>query len=341
MGDVLGKLWGASEEGRVDGDPVGDASPVFDGPGRIRSARRLRRRGVRAHLEAALSRAGPFRPARRPFALRVFGRFLSGVLDTFGAIRGAPKLCSAEPRTVDLRTVMFGRGPGLVGLEEPSENSARPGKRRENLLLVVSPPVGGDERSPNVRALVAAGLSAGWSVAVHSRDKGSLFDPEALRECVEAARALAGPGALTGVVGLSVGAHEACKARLPYPVVSVSNGYDLGEAMRRMHPLARARVARRTAKPLRKALADASPEDLSCVRELLDARAPTLLVNSRNDPLVPDSCVEIGEAIAAEGGLVACVTTHRGGHLGFVGRGGQRWAFEAALGFLESAVVEV
>jgi hypothetical protein len=28
----------------------------------------------------------------------------------------------------------------------------------------------------------------------------------------------------------------------------------------------------------------------------------------------------------------------RGGHLGFVGRGGQRWAFEAALGFLESAV---
>jgi pimeloyl-ACP methyl ester carboxylesterase len=233
------------------------------------------------------------------------------------------------------RTVMFETGPGgescnLGDSGEPSE----PGK----LLLVVSPPLGGDEGSPNVRALVSAGLSAGWSVAVHSRDKGALFDPVALRECVEAARALAGRGARTGVVGLSVGAHEACKARLPYPVVSVSNGYDFGEAMRRMHPLARARVARRVGK---KALGSASPEDLSCVRELLDARAPTLLVNSRNDPLVPDSCLEIGDAIASEGGRVACVTTHRGGHLGFVGRDGKRWAFEVALGFLESAVTEV
>lgn len=332
MGDVLGKLWGASPE---DVDPGGDASQVFDGPGRIRRARRLSRRGVRAHLEAAISRAGPFRPARRTFALRLFGRFLSGVLDTFGAIRGAPKLSSAEPPTVDRRTVMFRRDPGIIGPEEQAGTSARRGKRRDNLLLVVSPPVGGDERSPNVRALVAAGLSAGWSVAVHSRDKGSLFDPEALRECVEAARALAGPGALAGVVGLSAGAHEACKARLPYPVVSVSNGYDLGEAMRRMHPLARASVARRIGKMTPVA---SSPEDLSCVRELLDARAPTLLVNSRNDPLVPDSCVEIGEAIAAEGGHVASVTTHRGGHLGFAGRGGKRWAFEVALGFLESAV---
>jgi len=210
MGDVLGKLWGASE----DGDPGGDASPVFDGPGRIRSARRLRRRGVRAHLEAAISRAGPFRPARRPFAIRLFGRFLSGVLDTFGAIRGAPKLCSAEPPTVDRRTVMFRRGR-CIGPEEQAGTSARTGTRRDNLLLVVSPPIGGDERSPNVRALVAAGLTAGWSVAVHSRDKGSLFDPEALRECVEAARALAGPGALTGVVGLSAGPTRRARPGCP------------------------------------------------------------------------------------------------------------------------------
>ena len=287
-----------------------------------------------AHVEAGLSRAGPFRPARRPRVFRVLGRFLSGILDTFGAIRRAPTLIGAGLATGEVRvgrTVMFrpvegefvrsiGERDGLGSLSELRE----PHERRNRLLLVVSPPVGGDERSPNVRALVSAGLSAGWSVAVHSRDKGSLFDPEAL----------------TGVVGLSVGAHEACKARLPYPVVSVSNGYDLGEAMRRMHPLARARVARRTAKRLGKARADASREDLSCVLELLDARAPTLLVNSRNDPLVPVSCVEIGEAIAAEGGHVACVTTHQGGHLGFVGRDGKRWAFEVALGFLESAVEE-
>lgn len=212
-------------------------------------------------------------------------------------------------------------------------------KERKNLLLVVAPPVGGDERSPNVVALVSAALSAGWRVAVHSRDKEALFDPGALRECVETARALAGPGSLTGVVGLSVGAHEACKARLPYPLVSVSNGYDLGEALKHMHPLARAYVSRRTAK-YKYTERDGAPDDLSCVRELLDARAPTLLVNSRNDPLVPDRCLEIGESIAAGSWNVACVTSPRGGHLGFAGRDGKRWAFEVALGFLESAVAE-
>lgn len=335
MGETFGKLSGRQDEReRGPDDDLGNSKAPP--PWIVVSPRRLhrrRRRALRAHVEAAIARAGPFCPARRPLVLRLLGRFLSGVLQTFGAVRrGSTAPCHL---TTDWSVPGLGEGVGRTVL------FGELGERRErkNLLVVVAPPIGGDETSPNVRALVSAALSAGWRVAVHSRDRGALFDPGSLRECVEAARALAGPGVRTGVVGLSVGAHEACKARLPYPLVSVSNGYDLGEALKHMHPLARRFVARRTCLDA-DAVRGECPDGLSCVRELLDARAPTLLVNSRNDPLVPDRCLDIGDSIAAGCANVACVTSPSGGHLGFVGRDGKRWAFEIALGFLESAVAE-
>ena len=164
-----------------------------------------------------------------PLALRaLLGRFLSGIVETFGAVRRISRIKGVPSALVAGRAVVFR------------------GSRQSPRLLVVAPPIGGDENSPNVRALVARALSTGWTVAVHSRDREALFDTAALRVCIEVARGVTGlTGAPTGVVGLSVGGIEACKARLPYPVVSISNAYDIvdpkkhrGRVISKIAPLA-------------------------------------------------------------------------------------------------------
>jgi predicted alpha/beta-fold hydrolase len=264
-------------------------------------------REVRKHVETALAKAGPHRARPRRFC-----RFWFGIADTFFAIwRG---------RSVTL--------PDFVKNEETVLFRCVPSDR----LLVVAPPIRGDERSANVRPLVVAALSRGWSVAVHSRDRKHIFDEHSLRVCVEKARTTTGAAASkTCVVGLSIGAYEACKARLPYPLVSISNGYDLETAKQGLNRFAR-RYVTRLASSIRSG-------NLSCVEELLCCSRPTLLINSRNDPVVPKQCLDIGDSIAHANPHVASVTTARGGHLGFVGGDGKRWAYDVALEFLQSVTI--
>ena len=193
-------------------------------------------------------------------------------------------------------------------------------------MLVVCPPFRAGSRSPNVKPLVRMALDRGWTVVVHAR-KARLEDVESLRSCVSYARARSS-GTL-GVIGLSIGAFEACKAMIGGArVVSISNGYDLTLAEPQVPLLVHKHVAGVRANRVSDVFGP-----LTCVEEIANARSPTLLVNSRNDPFVPLCCVELGESLARNTPLVSSVTTPRGGHVGFMGRGGRWWAYELALEF--------
>ena len=195
-------------------------------------------------------------------------------------------------------------------------------------VLVVCPPLRSGSSAPNVKPLVRMALDRGWTVVVHVRGK-ALEDAESLRTCVDNARIENAP---LGVIGLSVGAFEACKAMLADArVVSISNGYDLTLAEPQVPLLVHKHVAGVRANKVSDVFGP-----LSCVDELAKARSPTLLLNSRNDPLVPACCVALGESLARNTALVSSVTTPRGGHVGFVGPGGRRWAYELALEFCDA-----
>ena len=266
--------------------------------------------GMRTHVEAALAFAGPYEMRQHKMS-----RICSGLVDTIFAIwRGRSH---PLPRsTKHGRTVMFTNGGN------------------SNRLLVVSPPLGGNEKSANVKPLVNFALSRGWNVAVHARERDVLYDEISLRECIERARSLSPESSHMCVIGLSVGAYDACKAALPYPLVSISNGYDLSVAKSHSNRVSRWYLARRVSRYRQK------PDngELSCVQELANSQSPTLLINSRNDPLVPGQCLEIGDSIARRNAFVASVTAPRGGHLGFIHRKGRRWAYDVAMEFLESVV---
>lgn len=261
---------------------------------------------IKKHVETALAKAGPYKARPRRFC-----RFWFGIVDTFFAI-------------------WKGRSVSLPD-HEKSDDTVLFRCVQSDKLLVVAPPVRGNERSANVRPLVVDALSRGWSVAVHSRDRKHVFDEHSLRRCVENARSMTGAAASkTCVVGLSIGAYEACKARLPYPLVSISNGYDLEAAKKTLHRVVRRYVSR--------IASSIKSGNLSCVEELLCSSLPSLLINSRNDPVVPKQCLDIGDSIANANPHVASVTTARGGHLGFVGGDGKRWAYDVAMEFLQSVI---
>ena len=261
---------------------------------------------IRKHVEAAVAKAGPGMSRASGFC-----RFLFGIAETLFAIRGGRSVTlpdyAKKEETVLFRCALSDR------------------------LLVVAPPILGDERSANVRPLVFEALSRGWSVAVHRRDRKNIFDANSLRVCVENAMSMTGaPASKTCIVGLSIGAYEACKARLPHPLVSISNGYDLETAKKALN-----RVVWRYASRL---IPSTISANLSCVEELLSCSRPTLLINSRNDPIVPKQCLDIGDSVAYANPNVASVTTARGGHLGFVDDDGKRWAYEVSMDFLQSVV---
>ena len=167
--------------------------------------------------------------------------------------------------------------------------------------------------------------------AKKDESKKKIFDANSLRVCVENAMSMTGaPASKTCIVGLSIGAYEAYKARLPHPLVSISNGYDLETAKKALN-----RVVWRYASRL---IPSTISANLSCVEELLSCSRPTLLINSRNDPIVPKQCLDIGDSVAYANPNVASVTTARGGHLGFVDDDGKRWAYEVSMDFLQSVV---
>ena len=194
--------------------------------------------------------------------------------------------------------------------------------------LVVCPPFQGSPSSAVVKPLVRMALDRGFTVIVHARgDK--LQDPDSLARCVEYARSRSGGIFPVGVIGISVGGFEACKANIRGArVVSISNGYDLALAEPHVPLLVRKRFVGLSATSVSEVYGHQT-----CAGEIARARSPTLLVNSRNDPIVPKCCVDLGELLAARTPMVSSVTTPRGGHVGFVCKGGRRWAYEVALEF--------
>lgn len=194
--------------------------------------------------------------------------------------------------------------------------------------LVVCPPFQGSPSSALVKPLVRMALGRGFSVIVHDRG-AEIQDPDSLARCVEYARSNSGGDSPVGVIGVSVGGFEACKAKIPGArVVSISNGYDLALAEPHVPLLVTKHVAGVSARSVSEVYGH-----LTCADEIARARSPTLLVNSRNDPIVPKCCVDLGELLALRTPMVSSVTTPRGGHAGFMCKGGRRWAYEVALEF--------
>ena len=194
--------------------------------------------------------------------------------------------------------------------------------------IVVCPTFQASWFSPNVKPLVSMALDRGFSVVVHARSD-KLQDPDSLARCVDFARSKSSGVFPVGVIGLSVGGFEACKAKVGGArVVSISNCYDLSLADPHLPLIVKKRVAGASAASVSEVYGP-----LSCVDEISRARSPTLLINSLNDPIVPKCCVDLGEMLAVRTPMVSSVTTPRGGHVGFMCRGGRRWAYEVALEF--------
>ena len=264
---------------------------------------------LKKYVEYAITNVGPYRnkPCR-------FFRFIWGVIDTFSAIRKGSRISLPE-YTKKQETILF---ECVVNLSLSDK------------LLVISPPIRGNERSSNVKPLIMMALSKGWNVAVHARDRTKLLDEQSLKNCIENARSMTGTDvSKTCVIGLSIGAFEACKAQLPYPLVSISNGYDIKSANKSWVNSIRCKFSK---------FISTQSENLTCVEELLSRSLPTLLINSRNDPIIPHTCLIVGENIANTNPNVASVTTYRGGHLGFVDCNGKRWAYDIATEFLQSVI---
>lgn len=240
-------------------------------------------------------------------------RLLAGYLDTLrGILDGAPRRTPAPSYSIACGDVFV-----------PESPSGR--------YMVVSPTLGGTHRSPNVKPLVREALGRGYTVVVHSR-AGIAPSTASLALCVDHARAHSAHPPC--VVGLSMGAYEVCKLRLEDAVVaSVSNAYDADRALARMNPISRMALRLKLGRAGMKRLRGAS-----CADEISHAMSPTLLVNSRNDPVVPESCVDMGASLSCSNPLVISSTYPRGGHVSFLGPRRRRLAFEAALDFFDDSL---
>ena len=78
--------------------------------------------------------------------------------------------------------------------------------------------------------------------------------------------------------------------------------------------------------------ADDFYEQASANRYIPEIRIPTLIVNAKNDPMLPESCYPVG--LAREHPFVYLETPEKGGHVGFSLAGQQmNWAEQRALEF--------
>lgn len=78
--------------------------------------------------------------------------------------------------------------------------------------------------------------------------------------------------------------------------------------------------------------------EASCLTKVQDVKIPTLVLHSRDDPIVPVDCVPIDECVANPNVITAI--TNRGGHICyFLGNDGkQRWYTYACADFLNSSL---
>lgn len=76
------------------------------------------------------------------------------------------------------------------------------------------------------------------------------------------------------------------------------------------------------------------PRELDCRDSLVESRIPTLCINSMNDPVVPKCVLPMLKSIAAKNENVRVWGTSNGGHLGWVGLLGRRYAIQRSLDFV-------
>lgn len=259
---------------------------------------------ISKHIEKAISRSGPFTCRKRGV--------LSGIADTFMAIfRGLFFKNVFRYHSIGCSTICVQNNP-------------------KNKTLVIAPPIHGNQNSVNVKPLVSMAISKEWNVVVHNRPKHKYYDESSLLDCIYETK-LYFPGTEISVIGLSIGAYEVCKSCISVPVVCISNGYDFTKANENFPWIVRQYVKFRFGSLLQQNLPP-------CTNDLLLTKSPTLIINAANDPLIPRECLNIGYDIANKNNNVACITTPRGGHLGFENKNGVRWAYEIALEFLESVI---
>ena len=75
----------------------------------------------------------------------------------------------------------------------------------------------------------------------------------------------------------------------------------------------------------------------SCLENLDGIKVPTLVIHSKDDPVIPVDCVPINECMANE--QIICAITRRGGHVCFfMNDGKHRWYTHASSEFLQNAL---
>jgi pimeloyl-ACP methyl ester carboxylesterase len=232
------------------------------------------------------------------------------------------------------------------------------GAPRPSRMVLVAPPLLGSHGSPNVACVVRACLRRGWHCAVHDRpdDPQNVFgNTDSLVEALAlAVRSVPGSFGRVGVIGMSTGSFQAARC-LPAladngasAVVLMANALTLERVDRLSPGWAVKYVCRKIAsrlgvpRPESDRLGDlcaavgVDPKELDCRESLAGARIPTLCINSANDPVVPSCVARALASIAAGNGFVRVSITRSGGHLGWVGFLGRRYAVRRALDFFYS-----
>ena len=75
----------------------------------------------------------------------------------------------------------------------------------------------------------------------------------------------------------------------------------------------------------------------SCLEHVEGIKVPTLVIHSKDDPVVPVDCVPIGECLANEN--VICALTRRGSHVCYFNFDGKsRWYTHATSEFLQNTL---
>lgn len=173
-----------------------------------------------------------------------------------------------------------------------------PSERHGDTLVYANPGVSPDKllviakgkSRARVDNLVCLALSRGWRVAVNEGESTGI----SVGYCVLHARKLL-PSRHTCLIGVAAGARAACKASLAVPLVSIPDGHDT------------------------------EPEFWVDY-----AAAPTLIINSREDPY--DS-IEACDIAAKNYARIATVTTPWRDY-------DDRWSHSVALEFLDSVIRE-
>lgn len=255
--------------------------------------------------------------------------------------------CSGSGYVQQLCRELVARGMGAVALNFRSR-SGEPNRRRRFYHSGETGDPGfvlGRLRERRPRAPIGAvGFSLGGNVLVKLLGERG----EAARELLDAAVAVsvpydlaAGAEALEEGLGPMYTAYFLHSLRASVRAKREARGHDYGlEELRGLRTL-RAFDDAFTAPVHGFRDADDYYRSSSAARFLPDVRLPTLVIQARDDPFLPEPALPL-DAIRSNPWIVEAVTRH-GGHVGFLESAvpwrPRFWAEEAAAGFLEEALL--